>query len=127
MKKWSPYNYTGLNFKLTKYLHLELILSENKLTYTKHISNATHFEMKIKSERSKEKKKSKTPKKRETLFRAMSPAPVLLFELTHSGLSALRVITLRAYPFGIICATSHLYTLLSSQGGDVREKPGHDS
>ena len=40
---------------------------------------------------STKKKKSNVQKKRETLLRAIYPAPVLLFELTHSGLSALRV------------------------------------
>ena len=56
MKKWPPDIYTDLIFELAKYLHLELILRENKLTYTKLISNAKHFETKIESERIKEKK-----------------------------------------------------------------------
>merc|ERR1711966_402568 len=69
-------SYTSANFKLTKYQHLELILRENKLTYTKLISNATHFETKIGIELNKRKKKIIFTKKRETLFRAMSAAPV---------------------------------------------------
>merc|ERR1711966_212450 len=40
----------------------------------------------------------------------------LLFELTHSGLSALRVITLRTHPFGIICSTSHYSSSLPIRG-----------
>merc|ERR1711966_383107 len=62
MKKWSPYSYTGLNLKLTKYQHLEFILRENKLTYTKLILNEADSGTKIESERSKE-KKVKCPKK----------------------------------------------------------------
>ena len=62
MKKWSPYNYTDLNFKLTKYQHLELILRENKLTYTKLILNEADSETKIESERSKEKKSQMSQK-----------------------------------------------------------------
>ena len=76
MKKSPPYSYTGVSFKLAKYQHLELILSGNKLTDTKPISNATYCETKIESERSKGKKKSNAIKKRETLFRAMYAAPV---------------------------------------------------
>merc|ERR1711966_315448 len=76
MKKWSSYGYTGVRFKLVKYQHLELILRENKLTYTKLILNVTDSETKIRIELSKAKKKSNAPKKHETLFRAMYPAPV---------------------------------------------------
>ena len=55
-KKWSSYSYTDANFKLTKYQHLELILGENKLTYTKLISNVKYFETNIEIELNKTKK-----------------------------------------------------------------------
>ena len=42
----------------------------------------------------------------------ISTAPVLLFESKHLLISALRDITLQAYPFGIICSTSHLELIL---------------
>ena len=53
MKKWSSGGYTDLRFKLAKYQHLELILRENKLTYTKLILNETDSGMKIEIELSK--------------------------------------------------------------------------
>ena len=55
MKNWSSYNYTDASFKLTKYQHLELILRENKLTYTKLILNVTDSGTKIEIELCKEK------------------------------------------------------------------------
>ena len=55
MKKWSPYGYTGVRFKLAKYQHLELILRENKLTYTKLIFNEADSRINIRIELYKEK------------------------------------------------------------------------
>ena len=60
-EKWSSNSYTDVSFKLAKYQHLELILRENKLTYTKLISNEADSGTKIESERSKE--KSQIPQK----------------------------------------------------------------
>ena len=51
-----PYDYTDPPFKLTKYQHLELILRENKLTYTKLILNGADSETKIVIELNKAKK-----------------------------------------------------------------------
>ena len=78
MKKWSYDGYTDARFKLAKYQHLELILRENKLTYTKLILNVTDSGTKIGIELTKE-KKSNVIKKRETLFKAMYAAPVLFY------------------------------------------------
>ena len=75
-ENWSSYGYTGVSFKLAKYLHLELILWENKLTYTKLILNVTDSGTKIEFELTRGKEKSNVIKKRETLFKAMYAAPV---------------------------------------------------
>ena len=55
MEKWSSYGYSGASFKLAKYQHLELILRENKLTYTKLILNEADSGTKIRIEPCKEK------------------------------------------------------------------------
>ena len=67
-RKLSSYGYTEPTFKLAKYQHLELILRENKLTYTKLISNEADSGTKIESERGKEKKKRNTISCRPTYF-----------------------------------------------------------
>merc|ERR1711966_403170 len=84
-------SYTSANFKLTKYQHLELILRENKLTYTKLISDATHFETTIGIELNKPKKINFHKKAGDTIQSCVCCTSI----------------TLRDYPFGIICSTSH--------------------
>ena len=93
MKNWFSCNDTDVRFKIIKYQHLELILRETKLNYAKLILNVTTAETKIEIECNKKTKKNKNViKTRKTLLTTMYSAPVLLFEITHSGLSALRVI-----------------------------------
>ena len=55
-KKRIFYDYTGVRFKLVKYQHLDHILRENKLTYTKLISNVADSGTKNRIELSKAKK-----------------------------------------------------------------------
>ena len=85
MEKKSSNNYTDLRFKLTKYQHLELIIRENKLTYTKLTSNVTHSETNVRIELKKRKKVKCHKKAGDTI----------------QGYVCCTSITLRAYPFGI--------------------------
>ena len=62
MEKWSAYGYTDVKLKLSKYQHLELILRENKLKYTKLILNVTDSGTKIEIELTGEKKNQMSKK-----------------------------------------------------------------
>ena len=79
-----PYN--EVRFKLAKFQHLELILRENKLKYTKLILNVADSETNVGIELGNQLPRAKIINIRDCSPMAIVTAPVLLFELTRSGL-----------------------------------------